>query len=98
MSWNEFFQMLEADREQNERHVLRTLVYENPHAAVPLPRDIFNGPYDECWGPLDDQQIGRIVVGTELKKLEETEQKFDLHLGPIHRMAKNGPRGKRQWE
>lgn len=90
LSWAEFFELLQADREKNNRYVLRTMVYENPYAAVPLPRDLFNGPYDERWGPLENKPlIGRIFTGPDLQKLEESEQQFDLHLGPLAKVAKN---------
>jgi excisionase family DNA binding protein len=97
LPWMEFFELLQADREKHNRHVLRTMVYENPYAAVPLPRDIFNGPYDERWGPFENEPlIGRIFAGPELLKLEESERQFDLHLGPIQRLAKTGARKRRE--
>ena len=91
LSWAEFFESLQADRERHNRHVLRTMVYENPYAAVRLPRDLFNGPYDERWGPIENEPlIGRVFRGPDLQKLEESEQQFDLHLGPLAKLAKNG--------
>jgi excisionase family DNA binding protein len=97
LPWTEFFELLQADAEKNNRHVLRTMVYENPYAAVPLPREIFNGAYDERWGPLEnDPLIGRVFVGPELLKLEESERQFDLHLGPLQQLAKNGRRKRRE--
>jgi excisionase family DNA binding protein len=97
LSWTEFLELLQADQEKNNRHVLRTMVYENPYAAVPLPRGIFNGPYDERWGPLDGEPlIGRIFTGPDLAKLEESERQFDLHLGPIQKLAKDGKRKRRE--
>ena len=33
LSWTEFLELLQADQEKNNRHVLRTMVYENPYAA-----------------------------------------------------------------
>jgi excisionase family DNA binding protein len=93
LSWTEF---LQSDREKNNRHVLRTMVYENPYAAVPLPRDLFNGQYDERWGPIENEPlIGRIYAGPDLKKLEESEQQFDLHLGPLAKLMKNGSKKRR---
>jgi len=98
LTWTEFFERLKADEEKNGRHVLRTMVYENPYASIPLPRDLFMGPYDERWGPIEDQPlIGRIFAGPELAKLEESERQFDLHLGPIQKLAKNGPRKRREF-
>lgn len=96
LSWAEFFELLQADREKNNRHVLRTMVYENPYAAVPLPRDLFNGPYDERWGPIENKPlIGRSFAGPDLRQLEESEQQFDLHLGPLAKLAKNGSKKRR---
>ena len=97
LSWTEFFELLQTDKEKNNRHVLRTMVYENPYAAVPLPRDLFNGTYDERWGPLDGEPlIGRIFAGPELVRLEESERQFDLHLGPIQKLAKDDKRKRRE--
>ena len=50
----EHLAMLDANRERYSRRVLRTIVYENPHAKRPLPRDIFVGPFDERWGEEGD--------------------------------------------
>jgi hypothetical protein len=47
---------------------LRVVVHENPYARIPLPPDLFLGPYDERYGELD----GRIQVlyrGSELGAL-----------------------------
>jgi hypothetical protein len=96
LSWAEFFELLQADREKNNRHVLRTMVYENPYATVPLPRNLFNGPYDERWGPIENQPlIGRLFTGPDLQKLEKSEQQFDLHLGPLAKLAKTGSKKRR---
>lgn len=96
LSWEEFFEFFHADRERNNRYVLRTMVYENPHAAVPLPRDLFTGPYDERWGRIGNEPlIGRVFEGPDLKKLEESERQFDLHLGPLAKLAKKGPSKRR---
>jgi excisionase family DNA binding protein len=96
LPWPEFLDWLQSDREKHERQVLRTLVYENPYAKVPLPKEIFRGAYDERWGMLDDSEhIGRVYTGPELFKLEESERQFDLHLGPLQKAVKKGP-GKRR--
>jgi hypothetical protein len=52
-----------------DTRVLRVVVYENPYARVPLPRNIFDGPFDERWGP-DGDAIGLIYAGPEIAKLE----------------------------
>jgi hypothetical protein len=97
LPWQEFYNFLQEDQEGNSRHVLRTMVYENPYAATPLPKDIFIGPYDERWGPLEDKPfIGRTFVGPALAKLEESERQFDLHLGSLQKLMKDGGRKRRQ--
>jgi hypothetical protein len=35
------------------------MFYENPYAAVPLPKDLFNGPNDERWGPIENVKPDR---------------------------------------
>jgi excisionase family DNA binding protein len=81
-SWDEIFEMSKPTCPAEERLVLRTIVYENPYARVPLPADIFSGPFDERWGPRDGH-MSRAYVGAELADLERREQKLDLHLGPL---------------
>ena len=46
LSLEEHLEMLDANRAAYGRQVLRTVVYENPHAKKPLPRDIFTGRFD----------------------------------------------------
>src|SRR5258706_11414363 len=97
LPWTEFFDLLQENREKINRHVLRTMVYENPYAVVPLPRDLFNGPYDERWGPIENQAlIGRIFTGPDLLKLEQSERQFNLHLGPLGKLAQSRSRKLRQ--
>lgn len=84
LSWEEHLEMLEADRVAYERRVLRTMVYENPHAANKLPRDIFTGPFDERWGQHGDV-IKQVFIGEELKNLRETEHKLELDQSPFLR-------------
>ena len=96
LSWAEFFELLQADREKNNRHVLRTMIYENPYAAVPLPRDLFNGPYDERWGRIEDgSPISRIFAGPDLLKLEHSEQQLSLRLGLMENLARKRPQKRR---
>ena len=52
---------------------LRAVVYENPYARMPLPRDVLIGPLDERFGR-DGDEMARVFVGDELRKLEESEQ------------------------
>jgi hypothetical protein len=49
---------------------VRVSVYENPHARIPLSRDLFNGPFDQRWGPVG-QFIKRVYVGPEAARSEE---------------------------
>jgi hypothetical protein len=42
--------------------VLRVVVYENPFAAKPLTRRIFQGPYDERWGSNEPGMIESLAI------------------------------------
>jgi hypothetical protein len=44
------------------------IVWENIHARLPLPSDLFDGPFDERWG-LNHGEIACIFCGTELAAL-----------------------------
>jgi len=48
---------------------LRVVVNENPYAYVPLPEEMFRGPWDERYGGRDGR-IGRTYVGAEAAALE----------------------------
>jgi hypothetical protein len=51
---------------------LRVVVCENPYARVPLPREIFRGPYDETYG-VDEatrSHVTRLFAGEQIKELE----------------------------
>jgi hypothetical protein len=87
LSWDEKFEMSKPTCPAEERLVLRTIVYENPYARIPLPPDIFNGPFDERWEPRDGQQIAK-YVGAELADLVRRELELDLQLGPLHLVLK----------
>jgi hypothetical protein len=45
-----YIQSLKSEGVDIEESVLRVVVYENPFAALPLTRELFQGPYDERWG------------------------------------------------
>lgn len=45
------------------------IVWENIYARRPLPRDVFNGPYDQRFG-LDENDIACIFFGRGLEELE----------------------------
>ena len=44
---------------------LRVTVHENPYARMPVPRDLFRGPYDERYGE-SDGRIQQLFVGEQL--------------------------------
>ncbi len=49
---------------------LRVIVHENPYAKIPLPLELFRGPYDERYaGP--EGRIVRVFCGNQLAALEE---------------------------
>lgn len=73
----EHLAMMKANPEGYRRRVLRTIVYENPHAKRPLPHDIFTGPFDERWGE-ENAVIKQVVIGQELQKLNETKHELGL--------------------
>jgi hypothetical protein len=68
LSWQEMFELIEANRASYERRVLRAIVYENLHAKKPLPSDIFTADFDERWRQEGDF-IKRTYSGPELTKL-----------------------------
>lgn len=49
--------------------VARIVVMENPFARMPLPSDLFNGPFDERWR-WTNSNIERVFWGSKLKELE----------------------------
>ena len=86
LSWEEFFEFLQSQGDAYHRTVLRVLVYENPYAKKRLPADIFAGPFDVRWGPVDGQPyIDKLYVGSELAKLEAVEHELELNLGPLQK-------------
>jgi excisionase family DNA binding protein len=91
LSWEEHLEMLDANRAKYGRQVLRTIVFENPHAKKPLPRDIFAGPLDERWGQ-DGDNIARIFIGPEGKRLYDLEHELGLDLNPFQRHEKKQAR------
>ncbi len=85
-SWEERFERRKSIP-SDEEILLRTIICDNPHAANPLPRDIFRGPFDERWSHVDGK-IAPTYVGDRLMDLERREQELDLHLGPLQRYLK----------
>jgi hypothetical protein len=51
------------------RQVISTVIVENPFARIPLPNNIFNGPFDERWR-YKNNRCQRIFAGDTLKELE----------------------------
>jgi excisionase family DNA binding protein len=81
-SWEEFFEFLQSQGDTYCRTALRVLVYENPYAKRRLPANLFVGPFDVRWGPVDGQPyIDRLYVGSELAMLEAEEHELGLDLG-----------------
>jgi excisionase family DNA binding protein len=99
-SWEEFFEFLQSQGDAYRRTALRVLVYENPYAKRRLPANIFAGPFDVRWGPVDGKPyIDRLYVGSELAKLETVEHELELDLGPLQKMMKDQKTMKHQpWE
>jgi excisionase family DNA binding protein len=91
LSIEEHLKILADNRDAYSRRVLRTIVYENPHANKPLPRDIFVGPFDERWGQEGDL-IRQVFIGAELRKLTETEHELGLDQSPFMRHAQRRAR------
>jgi hypothetical protein len=50
------------------------IVWENWGASVPLPRNLFQGPYDERWA-ITEQGIERIYAGDRVLYCEELEKR-----------------------
>jgi len=49
---------------------IRTILLENPHARVPFPTEIFNGPFDQRWS-FKSEWFGPSFIGRELKRLRQ---------------------------
>lgn len=64
-----FADTLRAKGLDTEETVTRAIVYENPYARIPLPRDLFVGRFDERYGP-DKESIVRVFAGEEIEKLD----------------------------
>lgn len=92
LSWVERFERRKSIP-SDEESVLRATVCDNPHAANPLPVDVFRGPFDVRWSYVSGK-IVRAYVGDKLANLESREQELDLHLSPMQRYWKQ----RKQWE
>jgi excisionase family DNA binding protein len=99
LPWSEFHELFQSDLQAHTKKILRVLVYENPYAASPLPKEIFNGSFDERWGPvLDQPYIKRLTAGSELLELEKSEHEFELDLSPIQKLMQGKPRARRSMD
>src|SRR5208283_783241 len=57
MDWGEFVKYAESLRSKGvdaSEVVLRVITYENPYARIALAKELFNGPFDERFGPSGD--------------------------------------------
>lgn len=66
---------LEASRwtlRDPSRKPLRVVVHENPYARIPLPAELFRGPWDERYGGLDGR-IQQLFIGDEVARLPPKE-------------------------
>jgi hypothetical protein len=74
---------------------LRVVVCENPYARIPLPRELFRGPYDERYG-LDEttnDRITRLYAGEQIKQLESEE---GPEQSPVRRVIEEDRRREQQ--
>ncbi|MBI1762164.1 MAG: hypothetical protein HYR56_12095 [Acidobacteria bacterium] len=69
------------------RKVLRVVVYENPHASVHLPCDIFNGSYDERWGKVEETKIGKIFEGYLIRETLQQNSEADVLWTTLQRIS-----------
>ncbi len=67
---------MELYESHHVRSVPRVVLVENPFARMPLPLDLFNGPFDERWRWREDLngKVERIFVGSKLKELETLKE------------------------
>jgi hypothetical protein len=74
---------------------LRVVVCENPYARIPLPRQLFCGPYDERHGPDEtrNDRIIRLFAGEQIKHLESQE---GPEQSPMQRISQEDSRRKRK--
>jgi len=58
----QYIERLKSEGFDISETVLRVIVYENPFAAKPLTRGIFQGPYDERWGSNEPGVIESLAI------------------------------------
>lgn len=49
---------------------IRVVAIENPYARIPLPRELFVGPFDQRWR-MDGGLLGVAFIGSELERLRQ---------------------------
>lgn len=59
-------------KDHHSSRVPRVVVVKNPFARMPLPSDLFNGPFDERWRWREDLngKVERVFAGDKLKVIE----------------------------
>ena len=63
---------IELQKDHSCTRVPRIIVIENPFARMPLPSDLFNGPFDERWRWREEEngKVERVYVGNTMKEWE----------------------------
>lgn len=68
----DLLQKFAADRPATYSYegTIRTILLENPYARIPLPSDIFSGPFDQRWS-MNSGWLRATSIGSELERLKE---------------------------
>jgi hypothetical protein len=61
---------------------LRVIVHENPFARIPLPPELFRGPYDERYGGPEGRVV-RLFCGDQLAALEKEAREAEMAPGKV---------------
>jgi hypothetical protein len=72
--WGKLFQSAQGTERDCSLTQPSVIVHENPYARIPLPQELFRGPYDERYGTDDSGMIHRKYAGANLLELEALEQ------------------------
>jgi hypothetical protein len=54
---------------------IRTIALENPYARIPLPTDLFRGPFDQRWR-MESGSFRVTFIGSELERLKQSGVPF----------------------
>ena len=72
--------MLEDDSIQPEfdlnEEYLSAIIWENVFARIPIPRDLFCGPYDERYGA-DGEIVTRVFAGEGILAYEQLDKELN---------------------